>query len=98
MTHIDMSQSAKSYFRARRYDPFPQIHDAKQSLSWGSLTDPATPPRRLIVTKDIYGTPTILIRDWRLPNLLLTHSIPDRKAIYFHFLQIFRFTSQFLRP
>ena len=23
MTHIDMSQSAKSYFRARRYDPFP---------------------------------------------------------------------------
>ena len=23
MTHIDMSQSAWSYFRARRYDPFP---------------------------------------------------------------------------
>ena len=23
MTHIGMSQSAKSYFRARRYDPFP---------------------------------------------------------------------------
>ena len=23
MTHIDMSQSAKSYVRARRYDPFP---------------------------------------------------------------------------
>ena len=23
MTHIDMSQSAKSYFRARRYGPFP---------------------------------------------------------------------------
>ena len=24
MTHIDMSQSAKSYFRTRRYDPFPK--------------------------------------------------------------------------
>ena len=24
MTHIDMSQSAKSYFCARRYDPFPR--------------------------------------------------------------------------
>ena len=23
MTHIDMSQSAKSYFHERRYDPFP---------------------------------------------------------------------------
>ena len=23
MTHFDMSQSVKSYFRARRYDPFP---------------------------------------------------------------------------
>ena len=28
MTHIDMSQSAKSYFRARRYDPFPAKYEA----------------------------------------------------------------------
>ena len=25
MTHIDMSQSAWSYFRPRRYDPFPVV-------------------------------------------------------------------------
>ena len=39
MTHIDMSQSARSYFHARRYGPFPSRPDLTMAEAYVMCLD-----------------------------------------------------------